>query len=579
VNWRSRGLAAFFLTAILIGCLARVGNADNAAVVGTSVVFEGIVGGGGAVECVPYCAPPLPALYATKTDDLLVDRNNNGDADPGDTLRYRMLLGNVSPVTMDGIHYIERLDPSVSFVLDSWVVRIVDADGNIQTHDVDGTVWTVDAEGNLATGGDAVVVEATADQEQIEVFEGPVYLYWHVGGLAPDEFVEFAFDVLIPKDLPDTVAGLLAQASVYCETTSPVVTDDPSTQYLQDATWTPLRPEPEPLLRLAQAGGGGAAGTANLAGLKGARVLNEPEVEWIVEPGGEVEYRVLYRNDSSRAIHDLQLVDLVGPHLSVQSDSVQPQTARIHRIGAVELMVAEYERLEPGETAELIYRVSVDSWLPPEIGYTASRALASAPGMATGLTDDAATQLLADPTAVLFPCECVDQYWTWDDWLKAVSQSPTGLFPLVMQEKDKSNHLRWVLYGADFFGDLSVEPSVRPPLWPAWALVGLVDMERGVSPTDRPGFRLAQRQEEYVKAFLESEPFFLWANFDIPLYGRVPATNNGELLQCEGFDQFFCNPMYLPLLATLDWARDWDMRWLEDDLIVATRMDETELPR
>ena len=573
MNRRMRVLAALLCAGAWLVCVPAIVSADNVGVASSGIVFTGIGGGGGEAECEPYCAPPLPALYATKTDELLIDLAEDGTVDPGDTLRYRMLVGNVAPVDMFGVVYVEHLDARIRVVPDSWKIRWVDAEGNEQLIDAAGRMWVLGGQGtfqevvgipNMGVSG----LEPTMGQG------GSQFLSLRLGTLAPDEYIEVRFDAVVVDDLPFGVSGLYAQGTVFAETTSTVLTDDPSTPFLQDATWTSIGSP----LRGTFAGGGATALPSGLVGAKQAIVLNDPDVPWIVEPGGEVEYRIAYRNDSAFPMENVVLTDLVGPYLAVQSDSVQPSMARFERLDAIEVVTAQYDRVEPGEWVELVYRVTVSPLLPPEIGYTGSRALACSPGANACLSDNLATQLLDDPTTVLFPNRCVEQDWTWDDWLAAISEAPTGLFPLVLQEKDKSYHLRWILYGADFFGDLSVEPSARPPLWPEWAMVGLVEMDQAVSPDTEPGFRLAQRQETYVEAFLESEPFFMWADYDLPLYGRVPATDKGELLECEGFDRFFCDRLLLPLLVTLDWSRDWDMRWLEDDLIVATRMDDMEIP-
>jgi len=70
----------------------------------------------------------------------------------------------------------------------------------------------------------------------------------------------------------------------------------------------------------------------------------------------------------------------------------------------------------------------------------------------------------------------------------------------------------------------------------------------------------------------------MWAQYDMPLFARVPATDAGELLYIDRFNRPFCERGYLPLLAELDWSRDWDMRWLEDDLIVATVTEQAAKP-
>ena len=507
-----------------------------------------VAGGGGAVECEPLCPPPIPALYATKRADLVEDLNGNGLVDPGDSLRYTMLITNFAPVPMFGVDYVEIIDPHVRLIPGSWRVT----KGNVTTRDFDGT----------------------------EVFA------CLLGSLDPDEVVIFSFDVRIPDDLSSDVYGLIGQGVIYADTTSPIVTDDPDTVFLQDATRTPIGRVAPVIL----AGWGASVEEPSIqepAGqepvsdaLKGAKVVPDPEVLRVVaDPEAVVEYGVGFVNTTSEPLTDVRLVDLVGPHMHVQTESLLPASTRVWSFGQVQVVIADMDRLEPGETAVLGYRTVVHSYVPPEIAYTASRAVVSSRNGITQLSDDPVTQLRNDPTAVLFPYRCVEEgVWTWDDWLDVVSQAPTGLWPLVMQEKDESQHLRWVLYGGDFFGDLSTHPSVRPPLWSEWALVGLVEVPFETAKDSNLGFRLAQREEPYVESFLAEEPLFMWIEYGMPLYGRVPATDTGELLWCDGFNREFCDEGYLPLLVQLNWAEDWDMRWLEDHLIVATVAEEDVKP-
>jgi len=81
-----------------------------------------------------------------------------------------------------------------------------------------------------------------------------------------------------------------------------------------------------------------------------------------------------------------------------------------------------------------------------------------------------------------------------------------------------------------------------------------------------------------MKSFLSEEPLFIWAEYDMPLYARVPAADTGELLWISRFNLPFCEQGYLPLLAELNWSHDWDMRWLEDGLIMATIGEESVEP-
>ncbi len=541
--------------ALALPVLADTGGSASASLIIVGIPEEEqtgseVAGGGGAVDCEPLCPPPIPALYATKRADLAEDLNGDGVIDPGDSLRYTMLVTNFAPVPMFGVDYVEIIDPHVRLIPGSWEVT----KGNVTTRD----------------------------------FEGIEVLAYLLGSLNPDEVVIFSFEVRVPYDLASSVNELVGQGIIYADTTSPIVTDNPDTMFLQDATRTPIGGAAPVILATAGGGAsveelatqGAAAQEAVSDAIKGAAVIPNPEILRVVaKPEEVVEYGVGFVNTTSEPLTDVRLVDLVGPHMHVQMDSLTPASARVWSFGELQVVIADIDRLEPGETVVLGYQTVVHSYVPPEIAYTASRAIVSSRNGTTQLSDDPLTQLQNDPTAVLFPYQCVgDGAWTWDDWLDVVSQAPTGLWPLVMQEKDESQHLRWVLYGGDFFGDLSTHPSVRPPLWSEWALVGLVEVPFENARDSNLGFRLAQREEPYVEGFLAEEPLFMWTKYGMPLYGRVPATDTGELLSCDGFNQDFCGKGYLPLLVQLNWSEDWDMRWLEDDLIVAT-VSEGEVQR
>src|SRR5689334_17996147 len=48
-------------------------------------------------------AAAAPAISATKTDTLLVDRDSDGKADPGDTLRYTVVVSNTGSADAAGV--------------------------------------------------------------------------------------------------------------------------------------------------------------------------------------------------------------------------------------------------------------------------------------------------------------------------------------------------------------------------------------------------------------------------------------------------------------------------------------------
>ncbi|KUK26860.1 MAG: Conserved repeat protein [Acetothermia bacterium 64_32] len=531
-----------WLLGVALACLPIQAVADTGdAVTATLIILgspEEAGGGAGETECEPFCAPPIPALYSTQRADLLVDLNDDGNVDPGDILRYTVLVENFAPIPMEGVSYFTLIDPHLELLPDSPRTTL----GAVESYPL----------------GEAMTAVAA-----------------RIGTLLPKEWAVLSFDARVREDTPPGVSALVGQGLVYSDTTSPVLTDDPDTPLLQDAVHIELGKPPSGTL--AELPAGGPAPEPALVKL--AQLTPEPEVLRVAEPDTDVEYAVAYANRGDSPAHDLWLVDVVGPYVHVQTESLVPQDARVWQVGGLQLVAARFAEVPPGGVATLSYRVPVGYTVPPEVAYLSTRAMAFALNAPFQLSDDPLTELLYDPTTVLLPYRCAGEGgWTWEEWREVVSTAPTGLLPLVLQEKDGTQHLRWILYGGDFFGDLSPHPSLRPPYWPRWALVGLVEVPFEELSGEQLGFRLAERKEPYVKDFLAEEPLFMWADYDRPLYGRVPATDAGELLWIERFNRPFCERGYLPLLAELDWAHDWDMPWLEDALIVATLGQEPEKP-
>ena len=61
----------------------------------------------------------LPVLTATKTDVLIVDNNNNGKADPGDTLRYTVIMTNSGTMDAVNVDFADTIDSNTTLVAGS----------------------------------------------------------------------------------------------------------------------------------------------------------------------------------------------------------------------------------------------------------------------------------------------------------------------------------------------------------------------------------------------------------------------------------------------------------------------------
>jgi uncharacterized repeat protein (TIGR01451 family) len=67
----------------------------------------------------PAQAPAAANVAATKTDALLVDRDGDGRADPGDTLRYTVVTSNTGTTAATGLVISDTLDPNTRLVAGS----------------------------------------------------------------------------------------------------------------------------------------------------------------------------------------------------------------------------------------------------------------------------------------------------------------------------------------------------------------------------------------------------------------------------------------------------------------------------
>src|SRR6185503_4794292 len=63
----------------------------------------------------PNAAMLVPTITATKTDLLLTDVDNDGKADPGDTLKYTVNIGAVGE-DATGVQFSDTVDPNTAFV-------------------------------------------------------------------------------------------------------------------------------------------------------------------------------------------------------------------------------------------------------------------------------------------------------------------------------------------------------------------------------------------------------------------------------------------------------------------------------
>lgn len=148
-------------------------------------------------QVVPALAP---AVRATKSDEHAVDVDQDGDVDPGDTLRYTIVVSNVG--TADA--------------LDVALTDVPSADTALVAGSVTTSQGTVDV-GNA--GGDTDVAVS-------------------IGTLAASQDATIVFDVVVADPFPNGVDVVVNQATVSGSNFGSGLSDDPDTQAAGDATTT-----------------------------------------------------------------------------------------------------------------------------------------------------------------------------------------------------------------------------------------------------------------------------------------------------------------------------------------------------
>jgi uncharacterized repeat protein (TIGR01451 family) len=144
-----------------------------------------------------------PAITATNVDTLAVDQNANGQVNPGDTLKYMIVVTNSGSASASGVTF-------SSGVLD------------LNTQLVVGSVTT--SQGGITSGN-------TTGNTTVGVT---------IGAIPAGGSVTLTFRVRIANPLPNGVTQVANQSTIAGSNFSPVFTNDPTTGASNDSTITPI---------------------------------------------------------------------------------------------------------------------------------------------------------------------------------------------------------------------------------------------------------------------------------------------------------------------------------------------------
>jgi uncharacterized repeat protein (TIGR01451 family) len=146
---------------------------------------------------------PVPDLSATKSDALLSDEDEDGEVDPGDTLRYTVMIANDGVADAQNVVFSDTPDENAPLA--------------------DGTVTTTQGMVTLGNGGGDPSVEVD------------------IGTIPAGSDVTVTFDVVVVDPVPETVTTVSNQGLVAATNHEVVSTDDPDTPEVGDATLTDVQ--------------------------------------------------------------------------------------------------------------------------------------------------------------------------------------------------------------------------------------------------------------------------------------------------------------------------------------------------
>lgn len=287
-----------------------------------------------------------PSMHAVKRDTLVVDADGNGSPSPGDTLLYTITIMNTGSQAGSATITNDIVDPNTTLVA-----------GSVQT--TQGTV-TAGASGGATVGVDVGSIPGR-------------------GGTAT-----VSFRVTIANPLPADATSVGNQATVSGSNFAPIVSDDPTTDALNDATRTTVVASPV------------------LSTTKRATLTGDVNGDGVADPGDTITYVLRVTNIGNRTASGVSLNDPIDPNLVLESGSLQASQGTITAGATGGTTVAvDVGSLAVGPTGSTVtFRATVRNPLPVGVDRVINQATVNASNAATVTSDDPGTVAADDATVV-----------------------------------------------------------------------------------------------------------------------------------------------------------------------------------
>ncbi len=288
-----------------------------------------------------------PRIVATKADTLAVDVNNDGQVNPGDTIRYTVVITNTGDQDASDVFFTDTPDPNTTLVAGS----VTTTQGTVTVGNLFGDTTVEVALGTIAGGGGSATV---------------------------------TFDVTLNNPLPAAPLTIANQGVINGqEVPTDTPTDDPDTPAPDDPTVTPYVAAPDVSLTKADA------------------LVVDANSNGVANPGDVIEYTIVITNTGDQGVANVVFSDTPGANTTLVVGSVTTTQGTVvsgNIAGDTSVVVAVGEIPGAGATVTITFRVTVNPSLPVDVFQVANQGLAQGDDIPDTPSDDPGTTAPDDPT-------------------------------------------------------------------------------------------------------------------------------------------------------------------------------------
>ncbi|MEF8798579.1 MAG: Calx-beta domain-containing protein, partial [Candidatus Bipolaricaulota bacterium] len=521
--------------------------------IGTGTIMErtaaGEAGAAGEEEegepCQPICPPTLPAIGATKDDELYEDKNGNGILDPDDTLKYSIEISKLRRSSTGEITYVDPLSPYLELIESSIEIP-----------------WG-EYETNTEAGRDVLVVNLPPGSES--------------AGSGFPAIIEFRakFTGVNPENLEE-VSG---QGVLYSANSPTTVTDDPDTESYHDPTVTDFHnnnmetEEAESQLDLFKT----VLEVEREDSEQEIKKANRNDTNRMIAGKTRVKLGILIRvKGKDREEHfPLNVTEPVDRHLTLEDNSVKLNgdtvSYRLNR--ETGLLHVSISSDSDREEYRITYWVTVDETINNEVGHFGTRTMVGGKGLGTTYSEDPDSDVLRDRTVLHLQNNCDQGNYMdlWKEWLDQLKELPGTLIPVIVRTNHSTGDTtagsvgeerrEEGLTGEEWAGESGAEEGGSYGL--SWAIVGddSTDSSSDSASTPRSGARFVLSGAGYfsfsssgirdlmVGGSLEDKAVYVPGSCTAPVF--VPSNSEGSssLSFGEGSrDLPLCREGYVPII-------------------------------